>query len=63
LSPKVVIPFADVVRIEKKMTAFVIPNAICVSTVDAKVREKHVSEGEISSRCADTPVILLSRSN
>ncbi|ORX34749.1 hypothetical protein BD324DRAFT_609913 [Kockovaella imperatae] len=32
----VVVPFADIRRIEKKMTALVIPNAICVTTNNAK---------------------------
>ncbi|KAK0530775.1 hypothetical protein OC835_003896 [Tilletia horrida] len=32
----VVIPFADIVSIEKRMTAFVIPNAIQISTLHAK---------------------------
>ncbi len=42
LIPQVVIPFSDVVSLEKKMTAFVIPNAICVSTNSTKVRSSCV---------------------
>jgi hypothetical protein len=36
-SRQLVIPFTDIRTIEKKMTALVIPNAIGVSTGDAKV--------------------------
>ena len=36
-SPQVIIAFADVIAIEKKMTAFVIPNAISISTRQGKV--------------------------
>lgn len=35
--PQLVISFTDIVSIEKKMTAFVIPNAIQVTTLHAKV--------------------------
>ena len=35
---QVVLPFTEIRKIEKKMTALVIPNAIGVSTKDAKVR-------------------------
>jgi hypothetical protein len=34
---QLVISFPDIVSIEKKMTAFVIPNAIQISTLHAKV--------------------------
>jgi hypothetical protein len=38
---QVIIAFADVIAIEKKMTAFVIPNAISISTRQGKVSLSH----------------------
>lgn len=35
---QLVIPFAEVVTIEKRMTAYVIPNAISVATLHQRVR-------------------------